>query len=80
MTLRSGIAVVALGLLVAGCGTSTSDRALSGGGLGAAGGAVIGSLVGAPFAGALIGGAGGAATGALTTPSDVDLGRPIWRR
>jgi gas vesicle protein len=30
--------------------------------------------------GALIGGAAGAATGALTKPSDVDLGRPVWKR
>lgn len=73
-------AVLALaGVLLAGCGTSTSDRALSGGGIGAAGGAVVGSLVGAPFLGALIGGGAGAATGAATSPSDVNLGKPVWR-
>jgi hypothetical protein len=80
MTLRSGLAIVVATLLLAGCGTSTSDRAISGGAIGAAGGAVLGSLVGAPLAGAALGGAGGAAVGGLTSPSDVDLGRPIWKR
>ena len=48
------------------CGTSTTDRALSGSGIGAAAGAVGGVLVGAPVQGALIGGAIGAGVGALT--------------
>jgi osmotically inducible lipoprotein OsmB len=80
MTPRSGIAIAVATLLLAGCGTSTGDRAISGGAIGAAGGAVIGSLVGAPLAGAALGGAGGAAIGGLTSPSDVDLGKPIWKR
>lgn len=43
------------------------QRALSGGALGAAGGAAIGALTGgSAVTGALIGGAGGAAVGALT--------------
>lgn len=47
------------------------QRALSGGAIGAAGGAAIGALTGGSLVtGALIGGAGGAAVGALTsTPS-----------
>jgi hypothetical protein len=62
------------------CGTSTSDRALSGGALGAAGGAAIGGLTGgSALGGALLGGAAGAATGALTSPNDINLGRPAWR-
>ena len=32
-----------------------------------------------PLAGALIGGAAGGATGVLTTPSQVNLGKPVWR-
>jgi osmotically inducible lipoprotein OsmB len=45
----------------------TQQRALSGGALGAAGGAAIGAIAGgSPLTGALIGGAGGAAVGALT--------------
>lgn len=43
------------------------QRALSGGAIGAAGGAAIGALTGgSAVTGALIGGAGGAAVGALT--------------
>jgi uncharacterized membrane protein len=80
MKARVGIAAIAATLLLAGCGSSTGDRALSGGGIGAAGGAVLGSLVGAPGIGALIGGGAGAATGAATSPSDVDLGTPVWKR
>jgi osmotically inducible lipoprotein OsmB len=67
----------ALGL--AGCGTNSTDRAVTGGALGAAGGAAVGAMVGNPLAGAVIGGVGGAATGALTSPRDVNLGRPIYR-
>jgi uncharacterized membrane protein len=61
------------------CGSSTSDRAISGGGIGAGVGALGGFLVGAPLEGALIGGAVGAGTGALTNPEQINLGRPIWR-
>jgi hypothetical protein len=70
---------LAAGALAA-CGTTTSDRALSGGGIGAGAGAVGGALFGAPLTGAALGGAAGAAAGGLTSPSDVDLGRPVWRR
>lgn len=49
------------------------QRALSGGAIGAAGGAAVGALTGgSPFTGALIGGAGGAAVGALTADDDDD--------
>lgn len=45
----------------------TQQRALSGGAIGAAGGAAIGAITGgSAVTGALIGGAGGAAVGALT--------------
>ena len=61
-------------LALSACGSSKTDRALSGGaigaGLGAAGGAVTG---GSPWTGAIIGGAAGAATGALTDEEDIDL-------
>ncbi|MCC7426403.1 MAG: hypothetical protein IT557_05830 [Alphaproteobacteria bacterium] len=46
---------------------SREQRALSGGAIGAAGGAAVGALTGGSLlTGALIGGAGGAAIGALT--------------
>jgi osmotically inducible lipoprotein OsmB len=64
---------------LAACGSSTGERALSGGGIGAGVGALGGLLVGAPLEGALIGGAVGAGTGALTNPGQVNLGRPVWR-
>jgi hypothetical protein len=73
-------ATLSLSLLALGaCGNSTSDRALSGGGIGAGVGLVGGALLGAPIAGAAIGGAVGAGTGALTAPNQVDLGKPMWR-
>ena len=67
-------------LLLTACGTNTTDRALSGGGIGAGAGLVGGYLLGHPVEGALLGGAAGAAGGGLTKPSDVDLGTPVWRR
>jgi uncharacterized membrane protein len=73
--------VMIVGLLtLAACGDTTGDRGLSGAGIGAAGGAVLGAIVGDPLAGAAIGAGLGAATGALTTPSQVDLGKPVWER
>lgn len=75
---RISLAVVLL-LSLSACGTTSSDRALSGAAIGAGVGAVGGYLLGAPVEGALIGGAVGAGTGALTDPDSVNLGRPIWR-
>lgn len=74
--------VLGLGLtLLAACGTSPTDRAISGAGIGAASGAAGSALAGGDATtGALIGGAAGAAAGALTNDRDVYLGRPIWRR
>jgi osmotically inducible lipoprotein OsmB len=70
-----------LGLLtLAACGQSTGDRALSGGAIGAGAGAIGGALMGSPGTGALIGGALGAGAGALTSPSQIDLGKPVWER
>ena len=66
---------------LAGCGTSTTDRALSGAALGGAAGAGVAAATGGSVVkGAVIGGAAGAAAGALTSPKDVNLGRPLWRR
>ncbi len=67
------LAVASIGLTA--CGTSKTERALSGGAIGAGAGAVGGALTGgSPWAGAAIGGAAGAATGALTDKDDIDLG------
>jgi hypothetical protein len=67
-------------LALAACGTNPTDRAISGGGIGAGAGLLGGAAVGHPVEGALLGGAGGAAAGGLTKPSDVDLGKPVWKR
>ena len=54
-------------LALAGCGHSRGTRAVTGGLLGAGGGAAVGSMTGlGAGTGALIGGAGGAGAGALT--------------
>jgi osmotically inducible lipoprotein OsmB len=71
------LAVPLLGLTA--CGETMGDRAVSGAGLGAGVGLLGGALVGAPLAGALVGGALGAGAGMVTTPNQVDLGRPAWR-
>lgn len=74
------IAAVALTGSLGACGYSQGDRALSGAGLGALGGAGVAAVTGgSPLAGAAIGGLGGAAVGALSAPRDVNLGRPAWR-
>ncbi len=66
--------------LLAACGDSTGDRALSGGAIGAGAGAVGGAVLGGdPITGAVVGGAVGAATGGLTKKKDIDLGKPVWR-
>ena len=79
MTARLGVALAFAASALAGCGTTPQERAISGGAIGAGAGAVGGALTGNPLAGARIGGAGGAAAGALTSPSQVDLGRPVWK-
>ena len=76
---RMAILVVASGLLVAGCGSSPGDRALSGGVMGAGVGALAGAAVGMPLTGAVFGGALGATAGALSDPSQIYLGKPVWR-
>jgi uncharacterized protein YcfJ len=79
------IILAATGLLLAGCQSdSQRDRALVGGGLGAATGAVIGAATGggagAAVAGAAIGAVGGGVVGAATTPKNCtaydQYGRP----
>lgn len=69
------VLLAAVGLALAGCQSdSQRDRALVGGGLGAATGAAIGAAAGgdagSAIAGALIGGAGGAIIGSATTPKN----------
>ncbi len=75
-----GVVLVPLALSLAGCGYNRGDRAVSGGLIGAGGGAAIAAVTGgSPLAGAAIGGGVGALGGALTSGNDINLGRPIWR-
>jgi uncharacterized protein YcfJ len=69
------VLIAAVATLVAGCQSdSQRDRALVGGGLGAATGAIIGAAAGngagPALAGAAIGAAGGAIVGAATAPKN----------
>ncbi|HZL59807.1 MAG TPA: hypothetical protein VFC38_08905 [Stellaceae bacterium] len=76
---RISILVVAGGMLLAGCGSSPTDRAMTGGAMGAGVGALAGLAVGMPITGAIFGGALGATAGALSDPSQIYLGKPVWR-
>ena len=76
-------------LALAGCGSTQSDRTLTGAALGGAAGAAIGGAAtgtgGGALAGAAIGAVGGAAVGAASTPRYSrcyidDYGREICRR
>jgi osmotically inducible lipoprotein OsmB len=58
----------ALALATSACGDTPGQRALTGGAIGAGGGALVGAAAGNPLAGAVVGGLGGAAVGAATTP------------
>ena len=62
-----------------GCGNSTGDRAVSGAAIGAGGGALAGWALGSPALGALAGGVVGGAVGGLTSPDQINLGKPVWR-
>ena len=73
-------ALTGTALLLAACGTSPGERAVTGGLLGAGAGAAIGAATGGnPATGALVGGAVGAVGGAATSPCDVDLNNPNGR-
>jgi osmotically inducible lipoprotein OsmB len=70
---------IAAMLFLSACGVDPNERAATGAGIGAASGAVIGAIAGIPLTGALIGAGVGATTGALTDPSQINLGKPIWK-
>lgn len=65
-------AVTSLGLVA--CGSTNTERGLSGGAIGAGVGAAGAAATGGSVAGgAILGGAVGAATGVLTDEDDIDL-------
>ncbi len=75
--------MVVAGVSLGGCGTSTTDRALSGAGIGAGVGAVGGAFFGIPAIGAAIGAVTGVGVGVATKPTEpsaeaaVGVGMPI---
>ena len=78
--LSHALTACALACTLSACGTTPSERGLSGAGLGAAAGAAGAAISGGGVAtGAAIGAAAGAAAGALTEEEDVDLGEPAWK-
>ena len=77
---RSLCVLVALGFVLAACGTTPEERGTTGAGIGAAGGAIIGAVTGLTvLEGALIGAGVGGVTGLLTDESQLNLGEPIWK-
>lgn len=80
MNARNIVLILSATALLAACGETKTDRAMSGAAIGAGAGAVGGAIVGGSVAGgALVGGAVGAAAGALTDKDNVDLGKPVWK-
>lgn len=79
MTARQSIVltgVLCAVMALSGCGETRGERALSGGAIGAGGGALGSALLGGnPVTGAIVGGAAGAATGALTNKDQINLDR-----
>ncbi|HEX9647678.1 MAG TPA: peptidoglycan-binding domain-containing protein [Alphaproteobacteria bacterium] len=79
--IRTGCVLLAIGLGLAACGNTAEERGITGAGIGAAGGAVLGAVTGLSVVeGALIGAGAVGLTGALTDKSDIDIGDPIWDR
>jgi hypothetical protein len=80
MTFTKTTLTIALIAMLAACGQSMTDRAVSGGaigaGVGAAGAAIFNKD---PITGGLIGAAVGAGAGAATDEDDIDLGKPVWK-
>ena len=75
MRARFTAAVLLLATLsLAACGQSPGCRAVTGGAIGASGGAILGAIGGNPLLGAAAGGVAGAAVGGLTSPHAVNGG------
>ena len=68
--------LVVAAVSLAGCGTSATDRALSGAGIGAGACVIGGALFGIPVAGAAIGAAAGAGVGVATAPAEATAEAP----
>lgn len=61
------------------CGNTRLDRAVSGAGIGAAGGAVVGAVAGGPILGAAaVGAVAGGAVGAIAEKHQINFGKAWW--
>lgn len=80
-TMRLAVVLGSLAVL-AGCGRSEPGRTVGGAGVGAGTGALVGAIAGPPGAavGAAVGAGVGAAGGAVTSPSQVNLGKPVYQQ
>ena len=66
-------------LVLSACGNTRLDRAVSGAGIGTAGGAVIGAVAGGPILGAAaVGAVAGGAVGAMTEKHQINFGKAWW--
>lgn len=82
MNMLAKIALVGTLSLLAACGTREPGRVEGAAAAGAATGAAVG-VVGGPVGvvgGAVVGGGAGAVAGAVTTPEQVNLGKPVWEK
>jgi hypothetical protein len=70
--MKTAILAASAAVMLAGCGTQMGDRLASGAAIGGGVGLVAGGVGAVP--GAII----GAAVGGLTSPSQVNLGEPVW--
>ena len=74
-------AIVASSLVLASCGSSTTDRAFSGAGIGAAAGTIVGAVTGLTLLqGVVLGAVAGGLFGGMTNASTINLGDPVWAR
>lgn len=79
--IRSTAALMTAALLLTACGSTSEERGITGAGLGAAGGAMLGAVTGlSVLEGAIIGTAAGGAIGLLTDKDTLNLGDPIWKK
>jgi hypothetical protein len=69
---KGAVLIVAATVALAGCGTQMGDRLASGAAIGGGAGLVAGGV------GAIPGAIVGAAVGGLTSPEQVNLGKPVW--
>lgn len=78
--LTVSVGVLAI-LSLSACGNTRLDRAVSGAGIGAAGGAALGAIAGGPILGAAaVGAAAGGAIGAIAEKHQINLGKAWWER